>query len=158
MKKWTAISMAMLLVLAIFGSQALAGEDHKCDHETEQCLNHMAEKLQGRGWSGVEMDYHDGAAAVKAVHAGTPADKAGVKVGDVLLAINGVEVNEENHEKLAAFEDQMKPGKSFDYTIGRNGKEKQIKLTLVDMPQSAVAAIVGDHMLTGHTSVELASN
>jgi PDZ domain-containing secreted protein len=79
------------------------------------------------------------------------------KAGDQLLAINGIRINEENHEKLQALWGEMKPGNTFDYTIARRGKEREIRLTLVEMPEDEVLRIVGKHMME-HATVEVASN
>jgi len=151
------VAVAMVFALAAVFTPLLAGEG-KCDHEAQGCLNYLAQKLEGRGWAGVDMDHSDGAPRVTTVFDGTPADKSGVKVGDVLLAINGVKLNEENHEKLGKLEGKMKPGATFTYTISRNGKEKDITLALEAMPADAMATIVGKHMLDGHASIEVASN
>jgi len=136
----------------------LAGEGGKCDHEAQVCLNYMAQHLQGRGWAGVDLDESGEAVTVTKVYDGTPADKAGVRTGDQLIAVNGVRLAEENHEQLQALMADMKPGTKFDYTLARNGKERAVSLTLAEMPDEAIQRIVGQHMLKGHTTVEVASN
>jgi predicted metalloprotease with PDZ domain len=156
MKRTIAIS-ALILAFAL-AMPVVAGEDGKCSHEAQVCLNYMAQHLQGRGWAGVDLDEGHDAMTVTQVFPGTPADRAGVKVGDQLVAINGVKIAEENEEKMQALMADMKPGKTFDYTLARKGKERQVSITLDEMPDEAIQRIVGAHMLKGHSTVEIASN
>ena len=52
----------------------------------------------------------------------------------------------------------MKPGKSFSYTLDRNGRERDVRLTLIEMPEEAVVRVIGKHMLHDHAAIEVASN
>jgi S1-C subfamily serine protease len=156
MRKSLAISILALAVALI--APAFAGEGAKCDHEAQVCLNYMAQHLQGRGWAGVDLDESGEIVTVKKVYAGTPAEKAGVRTGDQLIAVNGVQLAEENQEQLQVLMADMKPGKKFDYTLARNGKERNVSLTLAEMPDEAIQRLVGQHMLKGHSTVEMASN
>jgi predicted metalloprotease with PDZ domain len=154
MKKLATMFFGALVMLALVTAVPLAGE---CSHETQVCLDYLANNLKYKGYAGVELDEHDGTMTVRSVFPDTPAERAGVKAGDQLLAINGIRINEENHEKLQALWGEMKPGNTFDYTIARRGKEREIRLTLVEMPEDEVLRIVGKHMME-HATVEVASN
>ena len=152
------IAISILAVAVVLGAPALAGEGGKGDHEAQVCLNYLAQNLQGRGWSGVDLDESGETVTVTKVYQGTPAEKAGVRIGDQLISVNGVRLAEENQEQLQAIMAEMKPGKKFDYVLDRNGKERDVSLTLADMPDEAIQRIVGKHMLKGHATVEIASN
>ena len=151
-------TIAVLFLAAAMVTPAFAGEGESCDHEAQVCLNYLAQHLDGRGWAGVDLDESGEAITVTAVFDGTPAEKAGVKIGDQLIAVNGIRISEENQEKMHALMGEMKPGKTFDYTIARNGKERDVSITLVDMPDEAKYKIIGQHMLQGHSTVEVASS
>ena len=165
MKKTFVIGMIVSLALVVL--PAIAGEDHehaesaeyekKCGADAQACLDWFAHAYKGRGWAGVSLEMSDDGLRVSEVHYGTPAAKAGVKVGDVLVAINGVEYAEENKEKMAAFEKEMVPGNEFTYTIARSGKNKEVSFALDEMPMDVVARMVGMHMLNDHAAVEVAS-
>ena len=88
-----------------------------------------------------------------------PLDQPGLKVkeGHYVLAINGIELSEENHEKLAGLMQKMKPGNTFQYTLDRRGKAKEISLALAEMPEEVMTAMIGKHMLD-HATVEVASS
>ena len=159
MKKRIAFALAFALVVVV-ATPLFAGEgEHKCSAEAQQCLNYFATKFHNRGWAGVDMARNDaGQLTISTIERDTPASRAGVKIGDVLLAINGVELNEANHMKLAEMEAEMVPGNTFNFTMARNGKERDYKITLTDMPESVVAKMVGEHMLSDHAHVEMAAN
>lgn len=60
--------------------------------------------------------------------AGSPADRAGLRRGDVIRAINGQEVNDPN--SLRNRISSMQPGSEVTLTILRNGQQQQVKATL----------------------------
>jgi hypothetical protein len=51
-----ALSAAAALLLLVSAVPAMAGDHQKCDQPAEACLNAYAQKLEGRGWVGIEMD------------------------------------------------------------------------------------------------------
>ena len=116
-----ALSLVLVMVLP-----ALAGDYEKCQSSTQDCLNHMAAKLQSSGFVGIEYEVNEdtGVVTVERVVPGSPAEEAGLKAGDQLFALNGVGMSEENHKKLAKAKKDWAPGQEITYTIKRGGYEK----------------------------------
>jgi Do/DeqQ family serine protease len=79
-----------------------------------------------------------GGALVSDVTPGSPADKAGVERGDVVVALDGAAVSDSNalRNRVA----QTAPGASVALTIWRNGSEKKLTATLGELPGSTRAA------------------
>ena len=151
---WTLVfAVALALPLS-------AGEGQKkCEGDAQACLNKMATKFKDRGWVGVELDHNkDGSMTVLEVIDGSPAQAAGLKSGDVLVALNGVEFGEKNKDKLKAAQMEMKVGNTIDYTVKRGGKAKDVAIKLAPIPQEVMYAWVGQHMMQGHSTIEIASN
>ncbi len=77
------------------------------------------------------------------VTAGGPADKAGMKVGDVILKINDAAVNASND--LAKALQSFKPGDSVKVSVQRSGQTNPVDLqvTLGNNPTTASQAFLG---------------
>lgn len=149
-------SMVMILVMSV---PAMAGDATKCSASTQDCLNYMAKNLNNRGWVGIEMDDKGGVGmmVITKVIDGSPAEKAGFKVGDALVAVNGVEFSEENDKELKDIQYAMSPGADFTYTVSRKGSKVDLDVELGTLPDSVKAQWVGNHMMD-HAELQMASN
>jgi serine protease Do len=78
-------------------------------------------------------------ALVSSVVSGGPAEKAGIKPGDVILAVNGkvIDVSQDLPTVIA----RMKPGTEAELTVWRGGKEQkiQVRTDQLDEPQTRTA-------------------
>jgi serine protease Do len=104
----------------------------------------IAEGRVSRGYLGIlpqDID-EDLAAALKLkgtegslvgdVTAGGPADKAGIKRGDVITALEGKKVADSNDLRNMVAQD--KPGSRVDITLIRDGKQKHVDVVLGERP------------------------
>jgi serine protease Do len=69
------------------------------------------------------------------VESGKPADRAGIRKGDIILALNGETVDSANPLRLAI--SQTSPGSTIKLTIWRDGKTQDINVTLAELPETA---------------------
>ena len=151
--KWIGAA-ALVAVIAV---PTFAGEGKKCSYGTQECLDHMAVKMKSNGWIGVEIDVNEtsGVYEVTKIVDDSPAQAAGLKIGDVLFALNGIEIaKEENQEALQKVRAEMKPGSSVTYTVKSDGTDREVKLTLAPMPADVLARYVGQHMLEHAAAIE----
>jgi C-terminal processing protease CtpA/Prc len=150
---------AAVIVLAFaLATAAFAGEYSRCAMSTQDCLDHMAAKFKEHGWMGIEMeiDEETSVRTIIRVIPNSPAEKAGFRIGDVLVALNGIRFGKENEEMLMKVRDkQMRPGSEVTYTVARSGYERQIPVTLAAAPPDVLAIWIGRHMLE-HVSKEVA--
>ncbi len=65
---------------------------------------------------------------------GSPAESAGLKVNDIITALNGVNIDQ-NHS-LTSLVDQYTPGTKVTLTVIRGGKNIQVDVTLAAQPTS----------------------
>lgn len=149
-------AMVMMMVMAV---PAFAGDGSGCAASTQDCLNHMVKNLENRGWVGIEMDNKGGAdkMVITRVIDGSPAEKSGFRVGDTLVAVNGVAFAEENQKLLADMQYSMRPGADFTYTVSRKGSKVDLDVELGRIPENVMAQWVGGHMME-HADLKLASN
>jgi serine protease Do len=89
-----------------------------------------------RGWLGVQLDPQEmsgehvarAGALVKAVTPGSPADKGGVRAGDVIVAFDGRAVEDGFRLRLLAAEAPV--GKVVPVKVQRDGKEVALEVTI----------------------------
>ena len=144
--------VSLFALTALLATSAFAGE--KCTGETQACLNHMAAKQDTQTWFGISKEKTDAGYKVTEVAPGSPAEKAGFKVGDMLTAVNGMAVGSD--ELKQSYETIYKVGATVKCTVNRGGKEQVLQATLVKMPETAFAQYVGSHMLE-HASTQSAA-
>jgi serine protease Do len=97
-----------------------------------------------RGWLGVEIKEVDEAIAkqfglkekygalVNKVVEDSPADKGGIKRGDIIIKVNSEKVKDISHlQKLVK---SMDPGKIARLTLFRDGRQKEVKIKIGTMP------------------------
>jgi len=75
---------------------------------------------------------------VGSVDAGGPADKAGMKVGDIITQVNGTRVDDMNalRNRVAA----TPPGSEITITVLRDGHEQQLHPKLTELKEEAEAS------------------
>ncbi|HLR17745.1 MAG TPA: DegQ family serine endoprotease [Alcanivoracaceae bacterium] len=107
-----------------------------------------------RGWLGVMIQGVDRdlaasfgldkpmGALVAQVSPDSPALKAGVKAGDVIIKFNGIEVKRSSH--LPHLVGRVKPGTKVNMEVLRNGKKRTLKV-VVEAMENETAATVGSN-------------
>ena len=107
-----------------------------------------------RGWIGVQIQpvtaeiadnlglKKTGGALVAEPQPGSPAVKAGIEAGDIITAVDGHEVKDARDlaKKIGA----MAPGVSVKLTVLNKGSEKNITVTLGELPKTKEARAGGD--------------
>ncbi|OGF08776.1 MAG: hypothetical protein A2W00_13490 [Candidatus Eisenbacteria bacterium RBG_16_71_46] len=146
------LAAAVVLVTAV---PVVAGEGEKCTASAQECLDHMGAYKQ-KGWMGIEMDKNaQGALVVSRVVEGSPAAKAGIKAGDVLVSRNGIKLADS--EAIKQDKDSWKVGAQVSYIVLRDKAEKTVKVTLGEMPENVFAEMVGKHMIHDHMAAATAT-
>jgi len=84
---------------------------------------------------------------VSSVTPGSAADRAGVKPGDMIVAMNGQSTNNSNElrNRVAA----TAPGTEVTLTLFRSGSEQQVKATLGELTQESAQTQQGGGPATG---------
>ena len=147
-----ALGTAVVLVIAhaLAVAPSAAGESaKKCTMPVQECFDKMSVTLKTTGWVGLEYDDAElagGGYRITKVIEDSPAQRAGLRAGDVLYALNGARLSSSNAAEVAKVRKEWKPGQSVTYTIRREGANRDITLTLAPMPADVMARWIGEHM------------
>lgn len=154
MKKYRSLlAVAAAVALTV---PAFAGDYEKCTAETQTCLNQMAEHMKNSPYMGIKLDRDDqGGATVSEVTSHGPAQAAGLKVGDRLVTLNGIDFSDK--EALGAEWTGLKAGQQAWIKVERNGAIRKLSVTLAVMPDEVIARQIGAHMLK-HATVDIAQD
>lgn len=140
----------LLAVTLLASSSAIAGEPPACsiDFSTSPCLEKMIEKIRARGWVGIHLGADEtGSWRIRAVLPESPAESAGLRANDRLLALDGVPYTKGRKADLEKIYDSMVPGHEIVYTVGREGGKTRVKVTLAPVPEHIVAQWIGKAVL-----------
>lgn len=104
-----------------------------------------------RGWMGVTIQDVDAAVReatglgrrkgvlIGDVYAGDPADKAGIKAGDIILSIDGRDVATAN--ELRNVVATLEPGRNVTVVVFRNGKRKELSMKVARRDERRIAKL-----------------
>lgn len=152
-----AFALVFALVTAAFaGGEKGADCATKTAHGNEGGHGHAATKakMAAKGWLGIdtEKDEATGAYRVSKVAAGSPAEQAGFRTGDVLVAFNGVSIKDK--ERVKAAKASIAVGSKVTYTVARAGAEQKLTATLAPVPEHVLAQWMAEE----EKSAQVASN
>ncbi|CAN5878731.1 DegQ family serine endoprotease [soil metagenome] len=77
-------------------------------------------------------------ALVSAVQPGSPAERAGIRRGDVIVSLNGAPVSDSNSLRNQVA--RMQPGSEVTLMISRDNREQELRVTLGELPADRRAA------------------
>lgn len=153
------LAVVAVLLMALPPPLVAAENSYRCIEDVQVCLNKRVAELKKRGWFGMEYDdsrdAREGLVLMRIVP-GSPAEAAGLKAGDVIVAMDGVRIVDV--ERITKFRSEsMVPGKAVQCTVLRKGKERLITVTLGPLPSDSMAQLIGMHMLE-HAQTEPPTN
>lgn len=94
-----------------------------------------------RAWLGVLLAPDEQGIRVVQVYPGSPADRAGIRPGDLLVGTDGQEFNAPEDVSQAIADEQ--PGATARFTIERQGSEEEIEVELGRRPRAAERGMPG---------------
>jgi carboxyl-terminal processing protease len=109
--------------------------------EREQNREDLSGTYEGIG---IEIESEDDKTVVLSVVEGSPADRAGIEPGDVVVAVNGKSVSGENYSQVAG-EIRGPEGTEVRLTVSRDGEERVFDLerTKIEAPVASWVLIPG---------------
>jgi S1-C subfamily serine protease len=151
-------AIALLIPALTFGVATLATardaekQKKKCSAEATVCIRDMTDALRQRGWIGIEWGDKAARPVISHVVAGSPAAKAGVELGDIVMAFDGISTDEEEEVVWAAMKRSLVPGKIITLAVVRDGAALDLEVELVAVPEHVIAQWIGKHVIDHHAA------
>lgn len=143
--------MSIGLALAAVATGVVAQKYEKCPETADVCLREMVDHLAHRGWIGVEMDTHEGGAVITKVVEGSPAEAAGIRVGDDWIGVDQVRfASQDEKEAWGYVKKAIVPGNRLTVVVRRSGEVVELVVAPTQIPRHILAQWVGQHMLEAH--------
>jgi hypothetical protein len=124
----------------------------RCPLEASRCAREMAEYFRQRGWVGItpDVDLDSGVIRVDEVFPDSPAEKAGLREGDIVQGLDGVELTDNVQDAFQRVSASFRPGRTALFTVDRDGKRLEIEVRLEPIPEAILAQWVEQHLLEHH--------
>ncbi len=142
MKKMLAFPAVAALTIAL-AVPAFAGGDH-CKGKTSATTAMAAgkgscsSKASSAAWAGAWLERsNSGAVTVAEVAKGSPAARSGLKSGDVVVAVNGRNLNAGKDGSACLSSAECSVGSAVAYTVQRGRTTRVVKVKLEKMPADA---------------------
>jgi S1-C subfamily serine protease len=140
--KPTVTFLALALVVGLITAAFAGGEGHgdcKSGDAHAKAAHVTKAKLAAKGWLGIETEKDEatGAHRIAKVAPGSPAEQAGFQAGDVLVAFNGISVQDK--ERIKAAKAGIGVGSEVTYTVARAGSEQKLAAMLAPVPEQVLA-------------------
>ena len=126
-------------LLALVASLPASACDGNKSTSTASAAGHSCSGMShSTAWSGAWLQRSPGGGlTVVAIAQGSPAARAGLHKGDVVVAVNGRDLSAAPSEHMCADGAACAIGSSFAYTVQRGHSTKTVKVKLEKMPEEA---------------------
>lgn len=144
--------LVMSAVVVSLAAAALAGDDaKKCTTPPDECARQIRSMLNGRQYLGVLVSDESGGLVVMSVVPESPAERADIKVGDRLVAVNGHRTVEARIKDFKQILDEV--GKTHRHVwmlVQRRGAFKKIDAMMEPYSKAQIERIVAQHLSEAH--------
>jgi len=145
------ISRTLLLVVCAIATAAL-GQDNskKCTASARECERQIREMLTGRAYLGVELEELNPGLVIKTVAPDSPAERAELRSGDRLMAVNGKTTKEASIKDFKAIAGDTREPRRLRIIVQRHGILKLIEVRTEPLSKATIDKIVAQHLAQYH--------
>lgn len=140
-----------LVVSTLVLATAWAADDaHKCSASARECEQQIRMMLSGRRYLGAQLLETDHGLYVKNLTPQSPADRAGLTVGDRLMSVNGKNTVYATNVDFKRIVGEAKDTGRLWLLVARRGTLKHIEIRMEPIPKEQIDKIVEQHMTSSH--------
>jgi len=145
-----------LVALTVLVAAVLSAQEMKCKESAHECEKKIRSILSGRRFLGVTFD--PGNLVIKAVVPESPAEKAGLRAGDLVMGINGHDVTGKDAMVFKTILHETKEGQRVAILIRRDGTYKNLTTLLTAMTDQQIERVVAAHLKEAHAETASATH
>jgi predicted metalloprotease with PDZ domain len=140
------------IFVAVIATATLFAQGPKCNGAARECEQQIRQMLSGRRYLGATIEDRSPGLVIKAVHPDSPAEKAGLKAGDQLIAINGKPLTSATPRDFKQhIADARSTGRLW-MIVSRGGAYSRVETRLEPYTKEQIHRIVTAHLSQTHTS------
>jgi len=145
------MSRLLLLAASLLAVTAFAQEpSKKCTSSARECEQQIREMLSGRAWLGVELEELNPGLLIKTVAPDSPAERADLRPGDRMMAVNGRSTKEGMIKDFKAIVGDTKEPRRLRIIVQRHGILRQIEVRTEPLSKVTIDRIVAQHLAQYH--------
>ena len=147
-------SISRTIIVALIAATAVfADEPPKCSLTAGQCDLQIRQMLSGRRFLGVTIEEIPTAGLViKAIIPNSPAERAGLKTGDRLIAVNGKSLTQASTKDFKQVLAHARENGRLWVIIWRRGAYKKMDARLEPYTKEQLDKIVASHLTQSHSA------
>ena len=146
------VSRAIVVAAFVAAAAAVSAEDPKCSATARECDQQIRQMLSGRRFFGAMVEDTRPGIVIKQIIAKSPAEYAGLKAGDRLIAINNKSLTQASaKEYKQVLADARETGKLW-IIVWRRGAYKKFEARLEPYTKEQIEKIISAHLANSHTT------
>jgi predicted metalloprotease with PDZ domain len=142
----------ILIVACIAGAAVLIADESRCNANARECEQQIRQFLAGRRFLGATIRDRNPGLVVDAVNPGGPAERAGLLVGDRLIACNNKSLTNSTPRDFKQILADARADGKLRMIVGRRGGYKVIEARLEPYSKDQIDKIVNAHLSQSHPS------
>lgn len=139
-------------IVAIVAAATLFADGPKCNGAARVCEQQIRQMLSGRRYLGATIEDRQPGLFVKSVHPDSPAERAGLKAGDRLIAVNGKSLTNASPREFKQFLADARATGRLWMIVSRHGAYSKVETRLEPYTKEQIAKIVSAHLSQSHPS------
>lgn len=140
------------MLTLIAAASAVSADEAKCHAAARECDQQIRQMLSGRRYLGVTVSERNPGLTIKAVAAGSPAARAGLRPDDRLIALNGKSLTRASARDFKQMVYEARETGLLRIIVARTGTYTRLEARLEPYTKEQIDKIVNVHLSQSHTS------
>jgi predicted metalloprotease with PDZ domain len=142
----------LIAALVVSAAAMAAAEAPRCNYTARDCEKQIRQMLTGRRFLGVGIEEKNPGLVIKTVTPDSPAARAGLKVGDRLIAVNGKSLTQADSRVFKQIVGSARQTGRLWMIIWRRGAYTKIEARLEPYTKEQIDKIINSHLIESHMS------